>query len=45
MNKDNSKKETIEIVRRRLDNKEDKHTVVIGENSARKRDVDDTEPL
>jgi len=45
MNKDDSKKETIEIKRTRLDNKVDKRTVVIGENSARKRDVDDTEPL
>ena len=45
MNKDDPKNETIEIVRRRLNNKVDKHTVVIGESSARKRDVDDTEPL
>lgn len=38
-------KETIEIERRTLDNKVDKHTIAVGKNSVHKNDVEDTEPL
>lgn len=43
--KEEAGKETIEIERKTLDNKVDKHTVVVGENSVQKQDIDSTEPL
>lgn len=44
-NKDDAGKETIEIERKTLDNKVDKHTIVVGDNSDQKQDINSTEPL